>query len=243
MKKNAIFVAVILLAYSFIGCDDGNGETNDVFTSSTNETVLNDISSLGLIGTSVSSSNVNIATAIISSEKIKITSVSQGSAVITVSENANSATINVTVSATGGITIGTITKYNNEETSASTLIITNFTGILTNNQWLDGDTLNDGNILLYFSAGVPTSENPYPKGAKITGSTITLKVYLEKNDTFSLYTGNHTIAAGHLHLFDNDTETYDDDLTEFDVYENKVPITFTNGNANINFATMMELAD
>jgi len=112
MKKNAIFgLLVFLLAFGFIGCDNGNENANEVFTSSTNETILNDINSLGLVGTSVSSSDVNIATAAISSVKIKITSVGEGSAVITVSESSKNAAINITVSKTGSITIGTIIKY------------------------------------------------------------------------------------------------------------------------------------
>ena len=111
MKKSAIFgLLVFLLVFSFIGCD--NGDNDEVFTSSTNETISNDINSLGLVGTSVSSSNVNIANVVISSGKIKITSVGNGSAVITVSEGSKNATINVTVSKTGSITIGTINKYN-----------------------------------------------------------------------------------------------------------------------------------
>ena len=110
MKKSAFFVLlVILLAFGFIGCDNGDGD--ETFTSSTNETISNDVNSLGLAGTSVSSSNVKVATAVIVSGKIKITSVGEGSAVITVSESSKNATINVTISKTGAITIGTIVKY------------------------------------------------------------------------------------------------------------------------------------
>ena len=111
MKKNAFFgLLVILLAFGFIGCDTNNGNDEE-FVSSTNETISNDISSLGLIGTSAISSNENVATVVISSGKIKITSVGNGSAVITVSENIKNATIDITVSNTGSIKIGTITKY------------------------------------------------------------------------------------------------------------------------------------
>ena len=112
MIKNAVFgLLVILLAFSFIGCDNGNGDNNEVFTSSTNETISNDTNSLGLVGTTVSSSNENVAIAAITSGKVKITSIGNGSTIITVSEGLKNATINVTVSSTGNITIGNITKY------------------------------------------------------------------------------------------------------------------------------------
>jgi len=111
MKKNAFFgLLVFLLTFGFTGCDTNNGNDEE-FVSSTNETISNDISSLGLIGTSAISSNENVATVVISSGKIKITSVGNGSAVITVSENIKNATIDITVSNTGSIKIGTITKY------------------------------------------------------------------------------------------------------------------------------------
>ena len=132
----------------------------------------------------------------------------------------------------------------NREPPASTLTVTNFSGVLTHNQWIDGSAyFHDGDeIHFYFSAGVPTSENNYAKGAKITGSSITLKVYFtDDRELFSLYTGNHTIEVGYLNLFDNDTEVYDDDVTNYVTYFNKVPITFTNGSATINFGTVMEL--
>ena len=111
MKKGFLGILALTLIFGMavVGCDDGNDD--ETFTSSTNESISNDINSLGLVGTSVSSSNVNIATAVIASGKIKITSVGEGSAVITVSESSKNATINVTISKTGAITIGTIVKY------------------------------------------------------------------------------------------------------------------------------------
>jgi hypothetical protein len=109
MKKRAFFVLVAGLV--FFGCDTGN-DTND-FIASTNETISNDVTTLGLTGTSVSSDKPNVATAeITTSAKIKITSVSEGSAVITVSDaSSHNATINISVAKTGSITIGTIAKY------------------------------------------------------------------------------------------------------------------------------------
>jgi len=66
-----------------------------------------------LVGTAVSSDKTNVATAeITASAKIKITSVAEGSAVITVSDVlSHTATKNVSVSETGAITIGVIVKY------------------------------------------------------------------------------------------------------------------------------------
>ena len=109
MKISAFFgLLAMALAFGFIGCDN---EEAEVFTSSIDETISNDINTLGLVGTSVSSSDVNIAAAEISSGKIKITSAGSGSAVITVSDSAKNAAINVTVSKNGTITIGIINKY------------------------------------------------------------------------------------------------------------------------------------
>jgi len=123
MKKVALIALIIGLV--FFGCDpenntngnaneDENGDTNKTeFNASTDETVSNDVATLGLVGTTVSSDKPTVATAeITASAKIKITSVAEGSAVITVSDaSSHTATINVSVSETGAITIGTIVKY------------------------------------------------------------------------------------------------------------------------------------
>ncbi|GHU12226.1 hypothetical protein FACS1894151_11780 [Spirochaetia bacterium] len=123
MKKIALIVLII--SFVFFGCDPGNG-TNGDFTASTNDTVSNDAATLGLEGTSVSSSNSSVATAEIVSGKIKITSVNEGAAVITVKNASDhTATINVTVSKTGAITIGTITKYVASKYVVSKIEITN----------------------------------------------------------------------------------------------------------------------
>jgi hypothetical protein len=111
MKFTVIMVLVITFLF-LVGCDPGNG--GDVFTTSTNETISNDIGALGVVGTSVSSSNENILTAeITTSGKIKITSISEGVAEITVSnDDGYTAKISITVSASGVITIGNIVKFN-----------------------------------------------------------------------------------------------------------------------------------
>jgi hypothetical protein len=82
------------------------------FTAATDSDTANTEDALGLVGTSVASSNTGVATAAITDGKIVITSVSAGTAVITVSGASGStpATIAVTVADDGGITIGAITK-------------------------------------------------------------------------------------------------------------------------------------
>ncbi len=82
------------------------------FESKTDNTTANDEATLGLVGTTVSSSDENVATAAIADGKIVITSVGAGEATITVKDASdNEATIAVTVAADGTITIGEITKY------------------------------------------------------------------------------------------------------------------------------------
>jgi len=110
---NRFVLIALVLCFVFLGC---NLEGNEEFIASTNDMVLNDTDTLGLTGTSVSSSNTNVATAEIVSGKIKITSIAEGEAVITVTDNSdNNATINVSVSKTGVITIGTINKFTGNE--------------------------------------------------------------------------------------------------------------------------------
>ena len=82
-----------------------------VFTPATDDSTANDEATLGLTGTSVESSAPAVATAEIKDGKIAITSVAAGSAVITVKNGENTATIEVSVNSTGAIAIGKITKY------------------------------------------------------------------------------------------------------------------------------------
>lgn len=81
------------------------------FAPEKNNDKANDRATLGLVGTSVSSSAEGVATVAISDDKIVITSVSAGTATITVTDGTQEATIAVTVGATGAITVGAITKY------------------------------------------------------------------------------------------------------------------------------------
>ena len=112
MKRIALFALVV--GFVFFSCDTGNDTTGDEFIVSINDTISIDDTRLGLIGDSVLSSNTSVATVEIAFDKIKITSVAIGSAVISVfdnSEPANEAKINITVLKNGSINIGTIQKY------------------------------------------------------------------------------------------------------------------------------------
>src|SRR5450830_1138718 len=83
------------------------------FVVATNSSTANDVSTLGIVGTSVGSSAVAVATTDLTTAAgfVTITSVGAGTATITVNDGTNTATIAVTVAADGSITIGTITKY------------------------------------------------------------------------------------------------------------------------------------
>jgi len=83
------------------------------FTSATDSTTANTSNVLGLVGTSVTSSDSTIATADLTTKSgyVTITSVNAGTATISVTDGTGTATIGVTVAASGAITIGTITKY------------------------------------------------------------------------------------------------------------------------------------
>jgi hypothetical protein len=104
------------------GAEAGSPYTQDFtitvsagFTASVNEDTANDVATLGLVGTSASVAPTGIVTVeITTANKIKITSVSVGSADITVSNTVGmSATIAATVAANGSISIGTITPQSN----------------------------------------------------------------------------------------------------------------------------------
>jgi len=186
MNKNAFFgLLTILLVFGLIGCDNGNGD-EEVFVASTNETISNDINTLGLIGTSVSSSNENVATVVIVSGKIKITSVGNGSVIITVTESSKNATINITVAKTGLITIGTITKYveiNNEGLNLSGTI---WECKDHSNTWPSPEPLNGGLKFLFI-------DNTNWKQTGIIANTTEFAngTYIVTNDTVTITTINY----------------------------------------------------
>jgi hypothetical protein len=82
-----------------------------MFTSQTDNSISNDVATLGLVGNLVSSSSSSVATGAIESGRITITSIAQGSTTITVKSALNyEAKIAVTVAVDGTILIGAITK-------------------------------------------------------------------------------------------------------------------------------------
>jgi hypothetical protein len=114
---------MLVLCFVLFGCDTGsgsNGGGGSTFVESTNDNVSNNIDTLGLVGTSASSNNTDVATVATSPEgKIVITSVGAGLAEITVSDGADNAKINVAVSETGSITVGAIVRSKNGSISFS----------------------------------------------------------------------------------------------------------------------------
>uniref|UniRef100_UPI000C17BD22 N-acetylmuramoyl-L-alanine amidase family protein n=3 Tax=unclassified Clostridium TaxID=2614128 RepID=UPI000C17BD22 len=81
------------------------------FTSVTDNSTLNDEATLGIIGTTATSSTTSAAVAI-TDGRVAITSESEGTAIITVADDSNhQAKIDVSVASGGAITIEKITKY------------------------------------------------------------------------------------------------------------------------------------
>ncbi|MFA6937396.1 MAG: glycosyl hydrolase [Treponema sp.] len=84
----------------------------NVFIASTDSTTANTVDVLGITAATVTSSAATVATAAIADGKIAITSGAKGTATVTCEDaSAHRATIAVTVSETGAITLGAITKY------------------------------------------------------------------------------------------------------------------------------------
>jgi hypothetical protein len=116
-KRKAGFVrgmigVLAVLGILFFGCDTGTSNGGDSFKVATNNGTVNDVTSLGITGTTVSASPSGIVTVEINDGKIKITSVAEGTALITVSNGSgHQAKISVTVSSKGSITVGTVIKY------------------------------------------------------------------------------------------------------------------------------------
>ena len=127
-------------------------------------------------------------------------------------------------------------------TGPSTLTIVNFSGNpgltqgIINGYAAPWGTDFSSSTILYFTSSQDD------KGSKpVTGSIITLFVwkgiYPDINN-FTPFTENVTVGANLLQL-QNDKE---DGTGQYSInYRNKVPITFTNGSAIINFGAQMEL--
>jgi hypothetical protein len=137
--------------------------------------------------------------------------------------------------------------------SPGKLTITNFSGNpgLTAGNWVIGIIEFDNEVWGFIVAegSTPIRDDEGGKGAKITGSSITLDVYYSPYDEkkyiyyHTPYTGNITIETYSLFLLDSPMELVVDDIFEtVTTYYNKVPITFKNGSATINFgAEMVEI--
>jgi hypothetical protein len=127
-----------------------------------------------------------------------------------------------------------------KEYNIGKLTITNFSGSpgLTQNNNIRGYTLH-GN--LGFGVQLHRWENNgwYQEGIPIKGNTITIPVWEvvysgEYITSFVPFHGDITIEANSLWLEHGEGWDY------IDYYYNQVPITFTNGNATINFSGQME---
>jgi hypothetical protein len=166
MKKVALFS--IIFGLFFFSC--GGNDNVDKFVAKTNEETNNDVATLGFVGTTVLSDKLNVATAeITETAKIKITSVSGGIAIITVSDDSNrNATINISVSETGTISIEAIQKY----------IGSPYAGIWESNQYLARMVVDD--ILTFIQEGKNNANDPWENVAKgslaISGTDITVTV-------------------------------------------------------------------
>jgi hypothetical protein len=134
-----------------------------------------------------------------------------------------------------------------KEINLGKLTITNFSSNsdLSQNNYLRGDVWNSDNILGFGAKMNLYEDSYYSTGIQIKGNTINIPVWeavYSESYTFIPFLGNITIAAGNLVL-----QSYkilpDYSWDYLNYYVNKVPITFTNGNATIDFATQMELVD
>ena len=139
-----------------------------------------------------------------------------------------------------------------KEYNIGKLTITNFSGSpgLTQNSWVGGGgSVHDlsygkedkGYIHFEFGGiGIWYDEDGFPRefitAVQIKGNTITIPVW-ERCDDWSYvpFTGNITVEVDSLFLGYPDGDDYAS-------YCNIVPITFTNGNATINFGAQMEEA-
>jgi hypothetical protein len=146
---------------------------------------------------------------------------------------------------------------NNNQDEGGTLTLTNFAGDLTEGKYVFGMAFNeDTELELFFVASMDVDAETIT-GVSITGSSITLNVFVGDYDQDKLvpFTGNAVIPAFDLEdeehgliIFELDEATNPFDvlveLEEFEkIFLNTASITFTSGNATINFSTQMELLE
>jgi len=118
-----------------------------------------------------------------------------------------------------------------KEYTPGKLTITNFSGILNKDDYIEIRS-DISEISLVFLDEEGTQK------VQIKGNTITflVQVYDQYTSRDIPFLGNITIEAGDLEIF----QYKDGEWADRESYSNKVPITFTNGNATINFRTQME---
>ena len=124
------------------------------------------------------------------------------------------------------------------------LTITNFSGEFTADYYVMGRVYDgafsqaSANKVLIFATETPTGNTI--KGAKVTGTTITLNVY---NADGTLFTGNKIVAGVKLELLVCQNETLNLSVPNGWVgdkfYYNTPTIAFTNGNASIDVGAQM----
>ncbi|MCL2480595.1 MAG: hypothetical protein FWF38_02675 [Spirochaetaceae bacterium] len=115
------------------------------------------------------------------------------------------------------------------------LIFTNFDKLgFIEGLWIIGAT-SDGSDL-FFAASAPTSS---VKGVQVIDDSISLNVY--QGSASVPYTESIIIPAYALTIYDFLEDTITDISSSLYRYCNTVPITFSNGSANIDFAAQMKL--
>ncbi|MDR0465346.1 MAG: hypothetical protein LBG94_09590 [Treponema sp.] len=169
-------------------------------------------------------------------------------AVFTLKPSNSATTFTITISGAAISAIsGTITWNDNTATPVGgTLTITNFSSILTNtNNYVYAQAL----IGEYWVAFV-SDNNPVPDEAKLgkipASGSIVLNAYQWYEGVFSIpFTGNGIAIATELVIAESNSNIISSQFqfgnTVIRQFENTVPITFTNGNATVNFSTQMEL--
>jgi len=125
------------------------------------------------------------------------------------------------------------------------MTLTNFCGslgLLTEDYYVEGFAVLSNVKGLVFSASKP-SALPFPRVQVPADGSLVLQVWEVTptgQDTFKdarPFTGSVTVAAGDLYIDEGSTPT------NYDFgYVNNTNITFTNGNASIDFATQMYYA-
>ena len=169
-------------------------------------------------------------------------------AVFTLKPSNSAVTFTITIS---GSTIsaisGTITWNDNTATPVGgTLTITNFSSILTNTNNYVIAQANMGGIIVLFAADFDFLTEQSVKLGKVPSSgSIVLNAYVGGEGPYGPFTGSGTVTgtAGEWEnsfwIRESTSETMDS-ASVVKRFINNVPITFTNGNATVNFSTQME---